>query len=145
MVAHAVRTRGVPARDLPGRHPEPVVTVTVAGATGSRRKVWLWRIGFVAAVALQLYGVYTPRRPSAYGILGIDKVAHLFLFGSVAFLGLMVRIARWLLGALVANAIVSELVQYWVLPQRDGDPFDVLPTSPVWLVLGWPSVASVAP
>jgi VanZ family protein len=104
------------------------VTVSVAGATGSRVKVWAWRIGFVAAVALQLYGVYTPREAGPHvGIPGIDKVAHLFLFGSVAFLGLMVRIpARWLLGALVANAIVSELVQYWVLPQRDGDPFDVL-------------------
>jgi hypothetical protein len=34
--------------------------------------------------------------------------------------------ARWLLGALVANAVVSELVQHWLLPQRDGDPFDAL-------------------
>ncbi|TCC54967.1 VanZ family protein [Kribbella pittospori] len=56
-----------------------------------------------------------------------DKFAHMFLFGSVAFLGLKLRIsARWLLGALVANAVVSELAQYFLLPQRDGDPFDVL-------------------
>jgi VanZ family protein len=97
-------------------------------ATESRVKIWAWRIGFVAAVALQLYGVYAPREAGPQvGIPEIDKVAHLFLFGSVAFLGLMVRVpARWLLGALVANAIVSELAQYWLLPQRDGDPFDVL-------------------
>lgn len=100
----------------------------MVGATGSRVKVWAWRIGFVAAVALQLYGVYAPREAGPdVGLPGVDKVAHLFLFGSVAFLGLMARVpARWLLSALVANAIVSELVQYWLLPQRDGDPFDVL-------------------
>ncbi|HET6989275.1 MAG TPA: VanZ family protein [Kribbella sp.] len=101
---------------------------TVAGATGSRVTVWAWRIAFVAAVALQLYGVYAPREAGPHiGIPGVDKIAHLFLFASVAFLGLKVGLpARWLLAALVANAIVSELVQYWLLPQRDGDPFDVL-------------------
>jgi len=101
---------------------------TVAGATGSRVTVWAWRIGFVAACALQLYGVYAPQEAGPHvGIPFADKVAHLFLFGSVAFLGLKAGVpARWLLPALVANAIVSELVQYWLLPQRDGDPFDAL-------------------
>jgi len=104
------------------------MTSTVAGVTGSRVTVWAWRIGFVAAVALQLYGVYAPREAGPHiGIPQIDKVAHCFLFGAVAFLGLKARVpARWLLGALVANAIVSELVQHWFLPQRDGDPFDSL-------------------
>ncbi|TCO47156.1 VanZ family protein [Kribbella antiqua] len=104
------------------------MTVSAAGATSSKLKVWLWRIAFVAAVALQLYGAYAPREAGPQvGIPQVDKLAHLFLFGSVAFLGLKVRVpARWLLGTLVANAIVSELVQYWLLPQRDGDPFDVL-------------------
>jgi VanZ family protein len=104
------------------------VTVSVAGPTSSGLKVWLWRTAFVAAVALQLYGVYAPREAGPHvGIPQVDKLAHMFLFGSVAFLGLKVRVpARWLLGTLVANAIVSELVQYWLLPQRDGDPFDVL-------------------
>lgn len=104
------------------------MTSTMVGATGSRVKVWAWRLGFVAAVALQLYGVYAPREAGPdVGLPEVDKVAHLFLFGSVAFLGLMARVpARWLLAALVANAIVSELVQYWLLPNRDGDLFDVL-------------------
>ena len=103
------------------------MTVSVA-PTGSRLTVWAWRIAFVAAVVLQLYGVYAPREAGPHiGIPQVDKLAHLFLFGSVAFLGLIVRLpARWLLGALVANAIVSELVQHFLLPQRDGDPFDVL-------------------
>ncbi|WP_328997489.1 VanZ family protein [Kribbella sp. NBC_00709] len=104
------------------------MTVSVAGDTKSGLTVWLWRIAFVAAVALQLYGVYSPREAGPHvGIPQIDKVAHCFLFAAVAFTGLKVGVpARWLLGALAANAIVSELVQHWLLPQRDGDPFDVL-------------------
>jgi VanZ family protein len=104
------------------------VTVWVADETKTARTVWLWRIAFVAAVALQLYGVYSPREAGPHiGIPQIDKVAHCFLFAAVAFTGLKVGVpARWLLGALAANAIVSELVQHWLLPQRDGDPFDVL-------------------
>jgi VanZ family protein len=104
------------------------VTMRVVDGTKTGRKVWLWRIAFVAAVALQLYGVYSPREAGPHiGIPQIDKVAHCFLFAAVAFTGLKVGVpARWLLGALAANAIVSELVQHWFLPQRDGDPFDVL-------------------
>ncbi|MFD3400419.1 VanZ family protein [Kribbella sp. NPDC058693] len=104
------------------------MTVQVADETKTGRSVWLWRIGFVAAVALQLYGVYSPREAGPHvGIPQIDKVAHAFLFAAVAFTGLKVGVpARWLLGALAANAIVSELVQHWLLPQRDGDPLDAL-------------------
>jgi VanZ family protein len=104
------------------------VTVSVTGETGSKAATWAWRIAFAAAVALQLYGVYAPREAGPHiGIPQVDKIAHFFLFASVAFLGLKVRVpARWLLGALVANAIVSELVQHFLLPQRDGDVFDAL-------------------
>ncbi|MEV0793984.1 VanZ family protein [Kribbella sp. NPDC050459] len=104
------------------------MTSTLTGpATGSRVRVWAWRIAFVAAVALQLYGVYAPREAGPHvGLPQVDKIAHCFLFAAVAFTGLKVGVpARWLLGALVANAVVSELVQHW-LPQRDGDPFDTL-------------------
>ncbi|MGW6276676.1 VanZ family protein [Kribbella sp. NPDC055071] len=102
--------------------------MTSSVATESRVRVWAWRIGFLAAVALQLYGVYAPKEPAPdTGIPMADKFAHLFLFGSVAFLGLKARVpARWLLGALVANAVLSELAQHYLLPQRDGDVFDVL-------------------
>ena len=105
------------------------MTSTLTGpATGSRVRVWAWRIAFVAAVALQLYGVYAPREAGPHvGLPQVDKIAHCFLFAAVAFTGLKVGVpARWLLGALVANAVVSELVQHWLLPQRDGDLFDAL-------------------
>ncbi|MFF0269623.1 VanZ family protein [Kribbella sp. NPDC004536] len=98
--------------------------------TESRPKVsaWAWRIAFVVAVALQLYGVYAPQEAGPdTGIPQIDKVAHCFLFGAVAFTGLKIGLpARWLLAALAANAVISEIVQHWFLPQRDGDPFDSL-------------------
>ncbi|WP_329474483.1 VanZ family protein [Kribbella sp. NBC_01484] len=105
------------------------MTSTLTGATaGSRVTVWAWRIGFVAACVLQLYGVYAPREAGPHvGIPQVDKIAHFLLFASVAFLGLKVGVqARWLLAALVANAIVSEIVQHYLLPQRDGDPFDAI-------------------
>ncbi|TDD17677.1 VanZ family protein [Kribbella turkmenica] len=117
------------------------MTVPDTRESTSTVKVWAWRIAFVAACLLQLYGVYAPRETGPHvGVPQIDKVAHLFLFAAVAFLGLMVGIpARWLLGALVANAIVSELVQYYVLPQRDGDPFDVLADLAGVVVGTWPA------
>ena len=102
--------------------------MTISTDSSSQVRVWAWRIAFVAAVALQLYGVYAPREAGPHiGIPQIDKVAHGFLFAAVAFTGLKVGVpARWLIGALVANAVVSEVVQHWLLPQRDGDPFDAL-------------------
>ena len=104
------------------------MTSTQTGRPASRLAFWAWWIAFGAAVALQLYGVYAPREAGPnVGIPQIDKVAHCFLFAAVAFTGLKAGVpARWLLGALVANAIVSELVQHYLLPQRDGDPFDAL-------------------
>ncbi|WP_427884720.1 VanZ family protein [Kribbella sp. GL6] len=102
--------------------------MTLTTENASQVSVWAWRIAFVAAVALQLYGVYAPREAGPnLGIPQLDKVAHCVLFGAVAFTGLKAGVpARWLLGALAANAVVSELVQHWFLPQRDGDPFDTL-------------------
>ena len=88
-------------------------------------RVWLWRAGFVLACLIHLYGVYSPRQAGPELFPYSDKVFHLLIFGSVAFLGLRIGIpSRWLLGFLVANAVVSELVQHFLLPDRSGDPFD---------------------
>ncbi|MFB6719288.1 VanZ family protein [Kribbella sp. NPDC056345] len=104
------------------------MTSTVAGATGTSFSVWAWRVAFVAACALQLYGVYSPGEPGPSELFpGVDKVAHFGLFAAVAFTGLNVGVpARWLLAVLAANAIGSELVQHYFLPHRDGDVFDAL-------------------
>ncbi|NEA31146.1 VanZ family protein [Streptomyces sp. SID13031] len=56
-----------------------------------------------------------------------DKLAHLFLFGSVAYFGLRSGVpAHWLLPVIAANAVISEVVQYFWLPFRSGDPFDTV-------------------
>ncbi|QNE23207.1 VanZ family protein [Kribbella qitaiheensis] len=88
----------------------------------------LWRAGFVLACLIHLYGVYWPRQAGPDTLFPYaDKVAHLLLFGSVAFLGLGAAVpARWLLGALAVNAVLSEVIQHYLLPHRSGDPFDSL-------------------
>jgi VanZ family protein len=88
----------------------------------------LWQAAFVLACLIQLYGLYSPHQAGPpTGIPNDDKVAHLLLFGSVAYLGLRVGVrARLLLTLLVANAVVSEVVQHFLLPDRSGDPFDSL-------------------
>ncbi|GAB3932014.1 hypothetical protein GCM10029976_037310 [Kribbella albertanoniae] len=100
----------------------------MAGATGTSFSVWAWRVAFVAACALQLYGVYAPGEPGpGIPIPGIDKVAHFALFAAVGFTGLKVGVpARWLLAVLVVNAVGSEFIQHYLLPHRDGDLYDAL-------------------
>ena len=68
---------------------------------------------------------------------GIDKVVHVVLFALIA------ATTRWRFGAslvalaaVVAYAPVSELIQGGLLPQRSGDPYDVL-ADLVGAALGW--------
>jgi hypothetical protein len=81
----------------------------------------------VVACLVHLYGLYSPHQASS-GVTDFpysDKIAHLALFGSVAYLGLRIGVpGRWLLPILAANAVVSELVQHYLLPLRSGDPLD---------------------
>jgi VanZ family protein len=86
----------------------------------------LWRAAFVVACCIHLYGVYSPHQAgSSVDFPYSDKLAHLFLFGSVAYFGLRSGVpARYLLPVIAANAVISEIVQYYWLPFRSGDPFD---------------------
>jgi len=92
------------------------------------RTAWWWRAAFVVACLIHLYGVYSPHQANSdVQFPYADKVAHLALFGSVAYLGLRSGVpARWLLLVVAANAVVSEVVQYYWLPFRSSDPFDAL-------------------
>ncbi|WP_433018568.1 VanZ family protein [Kribbella sp. CA-294648] len=93
------------------------------------RTAWWWRAAFVVACLIHLYGLYSPHQASSAGaeIPYADKVAHLLLFGSVVYLGLRTGVpARWLLPVVAANAVISELIQYFWLPFRSGDPLDAL-------------------
>lgn len=89
------------------------------------------RLLLAAAVVLQLVVLYAPRAPSTdqVPLVGpvVDKAVHLAVFALVAWAGRWARVRVGLLAALLlAHAVVSELLQHWVLPHRSGDPLDAL-------------------
>lgn len=87
----------------------------------------LWRLAFGVALAVQLIAVYAPVGPGGPEITGLDKVVHILIFFAPALVALMIGLrARWALGILALHAPVSELIQHFALPQRDGDVFDVM-------------------
>ena len=87
----------------------------------------LWRLAFGVALAVQLIAVYAPVGPGGPEVTGLDKVVHILIFFAPALAALMMGIrARWALGILALHAPVSELIQHFALPQRDGDVFDVM-------------------
>jgi VanZ family protein len=89
------------------------------------------RLALAAAVALQLVVLYAPRAPSTEQVplVGpvVDKVVHLAVFALVAWTGRRAGVrVRVLAVLLLGHAVVSELLQHWVLPHRSGDPLDAL-------------------
>jgi hypothetical protein len=87
-----------------------------------------WRAAFVIACVVHLAALYVPWAAGPdTGIPGADKVVHLLLFAAVAYTGLRVGVpSRPLVAVLVVNAVLSEVVQHLVLPQRSGDAFDTM-------------------
>jgi VanZ family protein len=85
-----------------------------------------WRVALLMVVAVHLAVLYVPRAPSSGG-LPLDKVVHAVIFGMVLWVaaraGLPVRPVAVLLAA---HAVVSELIQHYLLPGRSGDPADSL-------------------
>ncbi|MHB8187910.1 MAG: VanZ family protein [Dermatophilaceae bacterium] len=97
--------------------------------------MWRWALG--VALAVQLIAVYSPHGPAGPEITGLDKVVHLSIFFVPAFAALMMGVrARWALGVLALHAPVSELIQHFGLPQRDGDVFDAM-ADLSGVLLGW--------
>jgi len=71
--------------------------------------------------------VYLPEGPAGPEITGLDKVIHVVVFAAPVLAALLAGIrARWALGILSVHAPVSELVQHFALPHREGDVLDVL-------------------
>ncbi len=82
---------------------------------------------FAITVVIQLVVLYWPHAPSPPTTLPVDKLVHLSVFAAVAWTGRRAGIPlRPLLAALLAHAVISELLQAWVIAGRDGDPRDVL-------------------
>lgn len=85
----------------------------------------LARLAFLVAVVGHLAALYWPRAVSTGEFSYSDKLAHVVLFAVVAVTGLLARVpAPPLVGLLLGNAVVSELVQHWLLPHRSGDVLD---------------------
>jgi hypothetical protein len=87
-----------------------------------------WASGvFVGALLVQMLVLYLPRAPSPGGGTRLDLVVHLAVFALVTWAG-----RRWGLSTVamvlfgVIQALSSELIQHWLLPDRSGDPLDVL-------------------
>ncbi|HIT74556.1 MAG TPA: VanZ family protein [Candidatus Avipropionibacterium avicola] len=90
---------------------------------------WRWTLLAlgIAAFIVQCYGLYGPPGPPSDSTLPIDKIAHLggFAVPVALFVGARVSIG-WVCGLAVVQAVASELVQWRFLPQRSGDPLDLL-------------------
>ena len=97
-----------------------------ADAAESKPNPW-WRWAFAVALAVQLVALYAPDAAGGPEVNGLDKVIHATIFAAPALAALMLGVpARWVLGLLVAHALLSELIQHWALSHREGDVFDVV-------------------
>ena len=101
-----------------------LVTGPDVEATTRERTRRRWRVGFGLAVVVHLVVLYWPFSPSTGG-LPIDKVVHAVIFGMVlwaaAEAGLRVGPVALVLAA---HAVLSELIQHYLLTGRSGDPAD---------------------
>ena len=78
------------------------------------------------ALIAHLYGLYTPGEPGASEWFpNSDKVLHFFGFAAPTLLTMLVVRHWWPALVFAAHAVISELVQAWLLPGRDGDIWDV--------------------
>jgi VanZ family protein len=77
---------------------------------------------------VQLVVLYAPEAPGpAGGIAYADLVVHAAVFAAVGWTGRWAGVpVRVLSVALVANAVVSEVLQATALPGRSGQPADVV-------------------
>ncbi|GAB4062980.1 hypothetical protein GCM10028777_04580 [Angustibacter speluncae] len=75
------------------------------------------------AVVAHLVVLYWPRPPDVGGgVPHLDLVVHLVVFGAVALCAVRCGLPlRWVVLALLAHAVVSEVVQDAFVPDRTGD------------------------
>lgn len=89
-----------------------------------RRGLW---VALPVSVAAHLYGLYSPGEPNAVEWFPqADKVLHFLGFAIPSTLAVLLTRRWWPIAAFAANAAISELVQHFWLPHRDGDWLDLL-------------------
>lgn len=85
------------------------------------RPVWLTLA--LAALALQIWLLYSTRPPTPVSFALSDKLVHLCMFGGVAGLFLLAGVQRaGVVGLSVAHAVASEFIQWQLVPGRSGSP-----------------------
>ncbi len=89
------------------------------------------------ALAVQLVVLYAPRAPGTPLFPGSDKVVHVLVFAVPVLLLLLAGApARLVVVVLGLHAVVSEVVQGAVLPDRSADALDVV-ADLVGVAVGW--------
>ncbi|MCD5351854.1 VanZ family protein [Kineosporia mesophila] len=84
------------------------------------------RTVLVLTLVLHLIVLYAPRAPGTGG-LPVDKVVHATIFGGLLWAAARANLRlRPVALALAGHAVASELLQHFVLPNRSGDPADVV-------------------
>ncbi|MFV0458798.1 MAG: hypothetical protein ACK5MT_08550 [Actinomycetales bacterium] len=98
----------------------------------------MWLAIFVLVLLVQMYGIYRPSGGGPMLFPYADKVFHAGSFAAVGYAAVRAfvrpgpdprpgrRALAWVVGLLVAHAVLSELIQAWLLPARSGDPLDAL-------------------
>lgn len=91
-----------------------------------------WRIGLLALALVANIGFYLPSVPGPSGIPGLDKAAHLLLFAATVFTAGRLLAPRrrfpigWVVVVALVHAVLIELIQLLVLPQRAFEGADIL-------------------
>ena len=79
------------------------------------------------AVIVQLVVLYAPQGTGPAAFPQADKVVHLVVFLVPVTLAVLAGFRRSVVAAVfAAQAVLSEVVQALLLPQRSGDPLDVV-------------------
>lgn len=93
---------------------------------GLRDKATRWALALV--VVVHLLALYLPGSPDVgpVGVPHLDKLVHVLLFAAPTYLVRRLTPARWPVVLIALHAPVSELLQYRLIPNRSGDPLDLL-------------------
>jgi VanZ family protein len=87
---------------------------------------WLWT-ALAVAICAHLYGLYTPGEPGLVECFPhADKVLHFLGFAIPSTLAVLLTRRWWPIAVFAANALISEVVQHFWLPYRDGGVGDAL-------------------
>lgn len=91
-----------------------------------RSRRWSGLLALVA-VALQLVLLYSPSGGGAPPFPNFDKLVHCAVFALPVFFALVARLPRVpVIAVLALHAPLSEVIQWTLLPNRSGDPWDVV-------------------